>query len=98
MLELLREEQGENQVTEEQDGQNQRNDSDEVDLHGLPQLLASLDVEKRQDEKNHGEQQHHNILHFRSRSSARKAPINMVTQTTFDVHTSYLEPNEAFWI
>jgi hypothetical protein len=30
---------------------------------GLPQLLAGLDVEKRQGEENYGEQQHHNILH-----------------------------------
>jgi hypothetical protein len=34
MLELLREKQGENQVTQQQDGQNQGNDSDDVSLHG----------------------------------------------------------------
>jgi len=33
---------------------------------GLPQLLAGLDVEKRQDEENSGEQQHRYILHSRS--------------------------------
>jgi hypothetical protein len=34
----------------------------------LPQLLAGLDVEKRQAEENHCEQQHHRILHSRSPS------------------------------
>jgi len=32
-------------------------------VHGLPQLLARLDVEKRHGEENHGEQQHDSILH-----------------------------------
>jgi hypothetical protein len=57
MLELLREKQGEGQVTKQQNGQNQRNYGDGI--HGLPQLLACLDVEKRQGEENNGEQQHH---------------------------------------
>jgi hypothetical protein len=56
MLELLREKQGGDEVAEQQHGQNQRNSSD--DIHGLPQLLASLDVEKRQAKENYGEQQH----------------------------------------
>jgi hypothetical protein len=54
--ELLRKEQGGDEVAEQQNRQNQRNSSD--DIHGLPQLLASLDVEKRQAEENYGEQQH----------------------------------------
>jgi hypothetical protein len=66
MLELLREEQGDGQVTEQQDGKNQHNDSDDRDLHGLPQLLARLDVEKRQAEENYREQQHRYILHSMS--------------------------------
>src|SRR5271157_5708194 len=70
--ELLREEQGDGQVSKQQDGQNQGNDGDDVGLHGLPQLLASLRSEKRQGEKNCREQQHHcilnQILHLRSRS------------------------------
>jgi hypothetical protein len=37
---------------------------------GLPQLLASLDVEKRQAEENYREQQHHHILHRSSHSSS----------------------------
>jgi hypothetical protein len=36
---------------------------------GLPQLLAGLDVEKRQGEEDNGEQQHPKILHRESRSS-----------------------------
>jgi hypothetical protein len=50
MLELLREKQGGDEVAEQQNRQDQRNDRDGI--HGLPQLLASLDVEKRQAEEN----------------------------------------------
>jgi hypothetical protein len=32
----------------------------------LPQLLAGLDVKKRQDEENGGEEQHQQILHCKS--------------------------------
>jgi hypothetical protein len=56
MLELLREKQGGDEVAEQQNKQNQRKHGD--DIHGLPQLLASLDVQKRQAEENYGEQQH----------------------------------------
>jgi hypothetical protein len=56
MLELLREKQGGDEVAEQQNRQNQRKSSD--DIHGLPQLLACLDVEKRKDEENYGEKQH----------------------------------------
>jgi hypothetical protein len=67
--EFLREEQGEDQVSKEQDGQNQRDDSDDVGLHGLPQLLTCLDVKERQGEENYREQQHRYILHRSSRIS-----------------------------
>jgi hypothetical protein len=69
MSEFLREEQGEDQVSKEQNGQNQRDEGDDVGLHGLPQLLACLDVEKRQAEENYREQQHRYILHRSSRTS-----------------------------
>jgi hypothetical protein len=69
MLEFLREKQGDGQVTKQQDGQNQGSNGDGVDLHGLPQLLACLDVEKRQAEENYREQQHRHILHFGSLDS-----------------------------
>jgi hypothetical protein len=45
---------------------------------GLPQLLAGLDVEERQGEENDREQQHGCILHGRSRSSGRVAPIGSI--------------------
>jgi len=35
-------------------------------VHGLPQLLACLDVEKRHGEEGHGEQEHYDILHSES--------------------------------
>src|SRR5665213_1382564 len=67
MLELLREKQGGDEVAEQQNRQNQRKHGD--DIHGLPQLLASLDVEKRQAEENYREQQHRYILHSMSHFS-----------------------------
>src|SRR5271157_1078847 len=77
MSELLREKQGDNQVTEQEDGQNERNDGNDVGLHGLPQLLACLDVQKRQGEENCREQQHHSILHGGSLTFRRMAPFVM---------------------
>jgi hypothetical protein len=69
MLELLREEQGEGQVAKKQDGQDQRNYCDDVNLHWrLPQLLAGLDVKKGQYEENNCEQQHRSILQERLHS------------------------------
>jgi hypothetical protein len=64
MSEFLREEQGDSQVAQQKDGKDERDPGDEI--HGLPQLLACLDVEKRQAEENCGEKQHRDILHCRS--------------------------------
>jgi hypothetical protein len=47
---------------------------------GSPQLLAGLDVEKRQGEENYREQQHHYILHCNSRSFRRNAPVNILDE------------------
>jgi hypothetical protein len=59
MSELLREEQGEGEVGEQQDRNDQSDHSNNIDVHGgLPQLLASLDVEKRQGKENRGEEDH----------------------------------------
>jgi hypothetical protein len=69
MSEFLREQQGEGEITQQQDGYGKGNHSDEVDLHGLPQLLACLDVEKRHGKENYGEQHHDEILHSRSLNS-----------------------------
>jgi hypothetical protein len=41
---------------------------------GLPQLLAGLDVEERQDKENGGEKQHDHILHCGSPNSSRQGP------------------------
>jgi hypothetical protein len=48
--EFLREKQREDKVTQQEDGKNECDYRDPI--HGLPQLLARLDVEKRQDEEN----------------------------------------------
>jgi hypothetical protein len=77
MSEFLREKQGDDQVTKQEDGQNERNDGNDVGLHGLPQLLACLDVKKRQSEENYREQQHHYILHGRSLIFRRMTPFVM---------------------
>jgi hypothetical protein len=69
MSELLRIQQGDDQVTKQQDGQDERNNGNQVGVHGLPQLLACLDVEKRQDKEDCCEQQHPNILHGRAPGS-----------------------------
>jgi hypothetical protein len=72
MLELLREKQGEGQIGEQKDGDNQCNYGYYVNLHWrLPQLLACLDVEKRQGKENCGEQQHDCILHRITLNSRR---------------------------
>jgi hypothetical protein len=54
MSEFLRIQKGDGQISQEQDGKDQSDCSD--DIHGLPQLLASLDIEKRQAEENRCEQ------------------------------------------
>jgi hypothetical protein len=41
----------------------ERTSATTVIISGLPQLLARLDVKKRQDEENCGEDQHPKILH-----------------------------------
>jgi len=67
MLELLREQQRESQVTKQQNGTDQRNCRNEIH-RGLPQLLTGLDVKKRHAEENYREQQHRQILHRISRN------------------------------
>jgi hypothetical protein len=81
--ELLREKQGEGKVAKQEDRHNERNDSDEINLHWrLPQLLTGLDVEKRQAKENHCEKQHRSILqqslHYGSLSSFRSKVAGLV--------------------
>jgi hypothetical protein len=66
MLELLREKQRGDEVAKQQNRQNQR--KYRHNIHASPQLLASLDVAKRQAEENYREQQHRYILHSKSHS------------------------------
>jgi hypothetical protein len=66
MSEFLRIKQGKGQIKQQKNGEDQRNCRDEI--HGLPQLLARLDVEKRQAEKDRREEQHRHILHRMSRN------------------------------
>jgi hypothetical protein len=61
MSEFLREEQGDGEVNQKDDRQDERNCRNPV--HGLPQLLACLDVEKRQAEEQRREENHREILH-----------------------------------
>src|ERR1035441_1347931 len=77
ILELLRKKQGNGQVTKQENGQNQGSRGDKVDLHGLPQLLACLDVQERQGEENYRVEQHRQILHRGSRISRRIAPVSL---------------------
>jgi hypothetical protein len=72
ILELLRVEQCDCQVGQQKDREDQRDYGNNVNVHGgLPQLLAGLDVKKRQDEEDSGEGEHDYILHIGSRSSGR---------------------------
>jgi hypothetical protein len=85
--EFLREEQRDGEIAQEQDGNDQGNECDGVDLHGdLPQLLAGLDVKKRQDEERGGEQQHGYVLH-------RKSPGPASQQAGADWTGSPAQPN-----
>jgi hypothetical protein len=59
MSELLREEQGKRQVAQQKNGQNQRDDGNDINVHGrLSQLLAGLDVKKGHGKEDYGENQH----------------------------------------
>src|SRR5580692_1844180 len=83
--EFLREKQRECEISQQENRKYKRDCRNPFDVHGLPQLLACLDVEKRQDEKNYGEQHHHCVLHTRtpSISSAKQpAPGRGISQTT----------------
>jgi hypothetical protein len=85
MLELLRIEQGDSQVGQQEDGKDQRDYGHNVNVHGgLPQLLAGLDVEERQTEENYSEEQHRSILqqtlHSGSLSSFRFKRAGLVQE------------------
>jgi hypothetical protein len=66
MSELLREQQCDDEIHQQKNGEHEAGCRNPIAVHGLPQFPAGLDVEKRQGEENHGEQQHDSILHSRS--------------------------------
>jgi hypothetical protein len=84
--EFLRKEHGDDQISKQQDGQNQGNGGDEVGLHKLPQLLAGLDVEKRQGKENYCEQQHRYILHRSSRISMSMTWVRLETEAPVEAN------------
>jgi hypothetical protein len=61
MSEFLRIEQRDGQIAQKQNRKNECNCRNQI--HGLPQLLACLDVEKGNAEENHREEKHRYILH-----------------------------------
>jgi hypothetical protein len=58
MSEFLRIQKRGGEIHQQKDGNEQRNCGNDVELHGLPQFLARLDVEKRHGKENGCEQQH----------------------------------------
>jgi hypothetical protein len=79
ILELLRKQQGHDKIAKQQKGKNQRNHRDGA--HELPQLLAALDVEKRQGKENYREKQHRHILHRSSHYSRSIGLAGRITET-----------------
>jgi hypothetical protein len=63
MLKLLREQQGEGEITEQQNGKENGDHGQQWKMHGLPQLLAGFDVEEGHDEECGGEREHDGVLH-----------------------------------
>jgi hypothetical protein len=61
MSEFLRIEQRNGQIAQQQNRKNECNCRNQI--HGLPQLLACLHVEKGNAEENHREEEHRYILH-----------------------------------
>jgi hypothetical protein len=63
MSEFLRKQQSGSKISEQQHGQHKSNGGDGVDWHGLPQLVAGLDVGKADGKEDGGEGEHDNVLH-----------------------------------
>jgi hypothetical protein len=81
MSEFLRVQQRGGKVSEHQERQHQRDDSDKV--HGLPQLLTGLDVQKGHGKKNDGVEQHGEILHATSLDSKRHCAVQTDSKIDF---------------
>ena len=73
MSELLRVEQGGAEIDKQQDRKQKGDYCDEV--HGLPQLLTGLDVEKGHGKENCGKEEHDEILHATILDSEQNADL-----------------------
>src|SRR5579863_1963778 len=71
--EFLRIKQGGGEINEHKDRKQERDDSDEI--HGLPQLLTGLDVEKGHGKENDGVEKHGEILHGKILDSDRHRAV-----------------------
>jgi hypothetical protein len=70
MSESLRVKQGGSEIDEHQDRKQECDDGDNV--HGLPQLLTGLDVQKGHGKENDGVEKHREILHWTTLDSDRR--------------------------
>jgi hypothetical protein len=73
MSELLREQHCEGEVDEQENRKKQAGGRNPIHVHGLPQVLTGLDVEKRHGKENGGEQHHDRVLHFGTPVTAESA-------------------------
>jgi hypothetical protein len=62
-------------VHQQNKGKHESDNSDPV--HGLPQLLARFDVEKRHAKEDRGEKQHQQILHCSSSIHVDTSPVGL---------------------
>src|ERR1039458_8370681 len=94
--EFLREKQRDGEIHHEKNRENQSDCRDPIHVHGLPQLFACLDVEKRHGEENGGEEQHDCVLHTRSPSAGQyKACSISGKRKTESVRGSSALPGQA---
>jgi hypothetical protein len=63
MSEFLRKEQRDGEINHQENREDESSRRNPIHVHGLPQLLAGLDVEKRHGEENDGVEQHQCVLH-----------------------------------
>jgi hypothetical protein len=60
-------------MNQQHEGEKQRDSRNPI--HGLPQLVACLDVEKRHGEEDGGVDEHQQILHRRTPDSAQRRTL-----------------------
>jgi hypothetical protein len=89
MSEFLRIKQGNGQIAEQQNRKDECNCRNQI--HGLPQLLACLHVEKGNAKENHREEEHRYILHRKSRSICRVRALAPHSKPRTSVLTSVLK-------